>query len=172
MNIFTSLLQNIVAGFQKTFGHPLEEKPTLAPYPRIVARTGFGVLEERVELLFNAANSYEEFENAVEAMHKAIDVAAAKQRVKELVPTDEKLENIADALGDELWFLLGDCCEYGIDIAPIIEIINDSNNSKLFTAEDGTKYAMNDERGKIIKSPEFFPPEKRIKEEIKRQLSQ
>jgi len=73
-------------------------------------------------------------------------------------------------LGDELWFLLGDTVEAGIDIQPIIEIIKDSNDSKLFVADDGTKYAKQDENGKIMKSPEFFPPESKIKEEIQRQI--
>ena len=83
----------------------------------------------------------------------------------------EKLAALEDGLGDELWFLLGDCVEAGIDIAPIIRIIDASNLSKLSIDEQGNRFAKEDEHGKILKSPNFFPPEEKIAGEILRQLN-
>ena len=94
-----------------------------------------------------------------------------KQLDKEYVLDEkEKLAHLGDGLTDELWFLLGDFCEVGIDAEPVLNIVDDSNMSKLFKDEEtGELYAKADERGKIIKSPRFFAPEDRIASEIERQ---
>lgn len=171
MKKFTNSLQNIVLNFQQKFGHPHESKPTLPTLERFTNRKGWGAIEESMEQLHTLANNEEEFLAAAEKIKIALDVAIEKQRVKEYITDyEEKLATLADGLGDELWFLLGDAVEAGIDIHKIIEIIDASNMSKLFTDEQGNKYAKNNELGKIIKSPEFFAPEPKIKEEILRQL--
>jgi len=170
-NTFTNKLQNIVEDFQTTFGHPVKTTPTLPTLERFTNRKGWGAIEEVVEQLHTLSNNEEEFNTAIGNLHHYLDVAQAKQLKRDFI-TDktDKLVALADGLGDELWFLLGDTVEAGIDIQPIIEIIKDSNDSKLFVADDGTKYAKQDENGKIMKSPEFFPPESKIKEEIQRQI--
>jgi len=172
MPSFTNKLQNIVEDFQITFRHPAESTPTLPTLERFTNRKGWGVLEEVVEQLHTLSDNEKEFNVAIGNLHHYLDVAHTKQLKKDFI-TDktDKLVALADGLGDELWFLLGDVVEAGIDIQPVIEIIKASNDSKLFVAEDGTKYAKQDENGKIMKSPEFFPPESKIKEEIQRQIN-
>ena len=169
--MFTNKLQNIVLKFQQTFKHPFKAKPTLPTLERFTDRKGWGVLEEMIEQIHTLSNNDQEFEAATNKLRQYFDKAVDKQRGKEyIVDPTEKLAALADGLGDELWFLLGDCVEAGIDIEPVIEIIERSNNSKLFKTEDGTLYAKEDENVKIMKSPDFFPPEEAIAEEIIKQL--
>ena len=169
---FTNRLQNIVKRFQIIFGHPFNNKPTLPTLERFVDRKGWGTLEESIEQIHTLSNNQEEFDAAIEKLRGYFDKAVQKQAGKEfIVDTEEKLAALADGLGDEAWFLFGDCVEAGIDIEPVIEIIERSNNSKMFTEEDGKKYVKYDENNKIMKSPEFFAPEPYILEEIKRQLT-
>lgn len=171
-NTFTNTMQNIVEEFQLTFGHPAEKKPTLPTLERMTDRKGWGVLEEMVEQLHTLSNNENEFKQTIGTLHHYLDEAMMKQLKKEFI-TDktEKIVALADGLADELWFLLGDAVEAGIDLEPIINIVRLSNLSKLYTnPETGEKYAKINENGKIMKSPEFFAPEDRIKEEILRQL--
>jgi len=172
MATFTNKLQNIVEDFQITFGHPAETVPTLPTLERFTNRKGWGSIEEAVEQLYSISNTQEEFVKAVDKLHTYLDKAKEKQLQKPLVTNKtDKIVALADGLGDELWFLLGDCVEAGIDIQPVIEIIKASNDSKLFVDDSGNKYAKQDENGKIMKSEFFFAPEERIKEEIQRQIN-
>lgn len=169
--MFKNKLQNIVLNFQKVFGHPVETKPTLPSIERFTNRKGWGAIEEATEQLYIISNNDEEFIEAIEKLKMFLDKAKETQLKKpRLTGTTERLTALADGLGDELWFLLGDCVEAGIDIEPVIEIIEASNLSKQFTDENGNKYVKNNEFGKVIKSPDFFPPEDRIFDEIKKQL--
>ncbi len=171
-NTFTNKLQNIVEDFQITFKHPAESTPTLPTLERFTNRKGWGSIEEAVEQLYSISEDKVDFINAVNKLHEYLDKAMAKQLEKPLITNKtDKIVALADGLGDELWFLLGDCVEAGIDIQPVIEIIKESNDSKLFTDEDGNKYAKQDENGKIMKSSSFFAPEDKIKEEIQRQIN-
>lgn len=170
--LFTNRIQNIVKRFQILFGHPSENTPTLPTLERFTDRKGWGAMEEAVEQLHTLSNNQEEFDAAIEKLRGYLDKAAAKQQGKEFITDEtEKLAALADGLGDELWFLMGDCVEAGIDIEPIIEIIERSNNSKMFTDENGKKFVQVDENNKIMKSPEFFQPEPFILEDIKRQMA-
>ena len=169
---FTNKLQNLVLEFHEKFNHPRSEKPTLVSLDRLTDRKGWGVVEEMVEQLHTVSNNQEEFEASIEKIKSYIDKAVVKQSTKPFITdTNEKIVNLADGLADELYFLLGDCVESGIDIEPVLTIVQDSNLSKLYTDENGNKYAEYDENNKVKKSPNFFPPEDRIKEEIQRQIN-
>lgn len=74
-----------------------------------------------------------------------------------------------DALTDADYFIKGSFVEAGVKPQPLFEIVQAANMSKLFTDENGNKYAKYREDGKILKSPEFFTPEGKLKEEIERQ---
>lgn len=176
MTQFTNVMQNQVKEFHEAFEHPVSDKPTLPTLERFTNRKGWGVLEECVEQLAVLSESKEEFENTIFQLHAYLDKAKDKQLQKEDSPigisnTQDKIVALADGLADELYFLLGDCVEAGVDIEPVLNIVQQSNLSKLFTDENGNKYAKNDENGKIMKSPEFFPPEDKIKEEILCQMN-
>lgn len=177
MTQFTNSMQNQVKDFHKLFQHPISNTPTLPSLERFTNRKGWGCIEESVEQLFNLSETEEEFNNTIETLHKYLDKAKAKQLAKHKPTpiTDEnktdRITALADGLADELYFLLGDCVEAGIDIERVLSIVQDSNLSKLFTDENGNKYAKNDVNGKVIKSSAFFEPEGKIKEEILRQLN-
>ncbi len=63
----------------------------------------------------------------------------------------EDLIEIADAIADLLYVVLGTAVAHGIDIEPIFDEVHKSNMSKFI---DGHK----DESGKWMKGPSFFPP--------------
>src|SRR5690606_11835420 len=137
---------NVVANFQSTFGHPLELKPTLPTMERFVARKGWGTVEEMTEQIHTLANNEEEFLSAMYQIKDAVEVAIKKQLEKEYILDEkEKIAHLGDGLTDELWFLLGDFCEVGIDAEPVLNIVDDSNMSKLFENEEtGELYAKAD----------------------------
>lgn len=62
----------------------------------------------------------------------------------------ENLTDIADAIGDLLYVVLGAACQHGINIAPIFEEIHRSNMTKFI---DGHK----NNSGKWIKGPSYTP---------------
>lgn len=168
---FTNNMQNMVQEFQETFGQPHNSKPTLPTLGRFINRKGWGALEEIIEQFHTLSDNEEEFLHATEVFKTYIDKAVRKESDKPFLKTEEeKLVHLADGLADELFFLIGDCVEAGIDIEPVLRIVQESNMSKLFTKENGTKYVEYDEHGKVTKSPEFFAPETKIKAEILRQI--
>lgn len=60
---------------------------------------------------------------------------------------------IADAIGDMLYLVLGAAVEHGINIEPVFDEIHRSNMSKL---ENGEVIRRND--GKVLKGSNYFPP--------------
>ena len=72
---------------------------------------------------------------------------------------NEDLVEIADALGDILYFVYGTAVEYGIDLDPVFREIHESNMSKL--GEDGKPVPHPEIEGKIGKGPNFRLPDLR-----------
>lgn len=173
-NKFTNNLQQMVKEFQETFGHPVEEKPTLLSLQRLVDRKGWGSLEEIIEQVHSVSNNKEEFLSAVEQIKGYLDKAVEKQLEKEFIQDEQaKIVALGDGLGDELYFLLGDAVEAGIDIEPVFKTIHNSNMSKLYKDEEtGKTYVKYDENNKVQKSPNFVPPEPLIEKEIERQIKE
>lgn len=73
---------------------------------------------------------------------------------------DEALENsdlveVADALGDILYVVIGMALEFGIPIQKVFDEIQRSNMSKL--GADGLPIVRED--GKILKGPNYSPPD-------------
>lgn len=75
-------------------------------------------------------------------------------------PPVETLTSIADWLGDMVVYCFSEAAKYGIPLESVLEIIMRSNMSKL--GEDGKP--IYDERGKVLKGPNFFKPEPEIRE--------
>lgn len=67
---------------------------------------------------------------------------------------------VADLFGDLIIYCASECRRWGIPMEQVLNIIMESNFSKL--GEDGLP--IKDERGKILKGPNFFKPEAKIKE--------
>ena len=67
---------------------------------------------------------------------------------------------IADLLGDIIVYCRSEAIKYGIPLEEVLDIIMDSNESKL--GADGKP--IYDENGKFLKGPNYWKPEPRIRE--------
>ncbi len=67
---------------------------------------------------------------------------------------------IADLLGDVIIYCRSEALKYGIPMEDVLDIIMDSNESKLGT--DGNP--IYDENGKFLKGPNYWKPETKIHE--------
>ena len=88
---------------------------------------------------------------------------------KSALEKEEKLElltHISDWLGDIIVYTASEARRFGIDINEVLKIIMESNFSKL--GADGKP--IYDERGKIMKGPNYWKPEPKIKEFLESEL--
>lgn len=67
---------------------------------------------------------------------------------------NKDIVEVADAIGDMLYLVMGAAVEHGIDIEPVFFEIQRSNMSKL--GEDGEVIRRED--GKVLKGPNYFKP--------------
>lgn len=65
------------------------------------------------------------------------------------------LVDLADVLADIIVYCASEAAKHGLDISEILEIVMESNESKL--GLDGLP--IKDSRGKFLKGPNFKPPE-------------
>ena len=72
----------------------------------------------------------------------------------------DTLTALADWLGDIVVYCRSEALKYGIPLEEVLEIIMDSNESKL--DEDGMP--IYNEQGKFLKGPNYWKPEPKIKE--------
>lgn len=165
---------DFVKEFHEAFNHPVAKEPTPLALERSVSRKIWSG-EELVEFLEVSCDTKEEFEEAYSDFLQGLEKAKEKSlnTFEENKTEMDKLVGQADAVIDTLYFLVGDLVEIGVKPHNLFEIVQRANMSKLFTAEDGTKYAKyREEDGKILKSPEFFEPEPLLKDEILRQINE
>ena len=168
---FTSKAQEQVKEFQLAFDHPASEVPKAMDVKRALNRS-IWTGEEIVEYIHASCENAEQFEFVFELFIEGLREAYVKSSSQEFPQNErERVVAQADALTDQLYFTYGSAVEIGVDIQPVLDIVQAANMSKLFTKEDGTKYAKYREDGKILKSPEFFSPEKLIEEEIQNQIN-
>lgn len=121
--------------FNRMYRLPVAEKP------------GFAALKESVG-------------ERIKNFHKTLG-----DEVDELLEIDQSLEEIdilvgmADLLADVCVYCNSEAAKYGIPLDKVSEIIMDSNKSKL--GEDGNP--IYDEAGKVLKGPNYWKPEPKIK---------
>ena len=79
-----------------------------------------------------------------------------REEVKELEEAHQEWDivEVADALGDILYIVIGTAIVFGIDIEKVFNEIHSSNMSKL--GEDGKPIFRED--GKVLKGPNYFEP--------------
>lgn len=172
-NTFTNKLQNMVEEFHVKFGHPHNDSPKVLELGRITDRTTWTVEEFVAELLHASSTNREEYINAYKKVVAGLHVAFLEQLKKEFIQNEEeRIVAQADALTDGIYFAMGSAVELGVDIEPIFEIVQGANMSKLFTDEEGNKFAKYREDGKVLKSPDFYQPEEFIKAEVKKQMGE
>lgn len=159
----------LVKEFHKAFNHPVANKPTAIDAERGLNRT-IWTGEELVEFLHACSRNQEQFAELfiffLDGLAKAYEKSLATEYIQD---ETERIVAQADALTDSSYFLNGTFVEMGVLPQPLFELVQASNMSKLFTGENGVKYAKYREDGKIQKSPEFFAPEQKLKEEVLRQ---
>lgn len=159
----------LVKEFHKSFNHPIEYKPTPLGAKRGLDRT-IWTGEELVEFLHASSSNEEEFAQLFLKFINGMEDAYEKSLKDEFITNDlDRVVAQTDALTDASYFINGSFVEAGVKPQPLFEIVQAANMSKLFTDENGNKYAKYREDGKILKSPEFFTPEGKLKEEIERQ---
>lgn len=73
------------------------------------------------------------------------------------------LTAIADLLGDIIVYCRSEAMKYGIPLEEVLDVIMDSNESKL--GADGKP--IYDANGKFLKGPNYWKPEEKIKELIR-----
>lgn len=167
---FSNKLQNHVKDFHEAFQHPVAKLPAPMALERAINRS-IWTAEESIEFIAAACSSKEEFEESFKQFIEGLQKAYEKSLAGEFPQTDEeKVVAQADALADQLYFSFGSAVEIGVDIEPVFDIVQAANLSKLYTDENGKKYAKYREDGKVLKSPDFFSPEPFIREEVLRQL--
>lgn len=116
----------------------------------------------------------ENFKNILSEEVSEVDEIIAKYKEllnnKNDLEKEEKLElltHISDWLGDIIVYSASEARRFGVDINQILKIIMESNFSKL--GADGKP--IYDDRGKIMKGPNYWKPEPKIKEFLEKSLS-
>lgn len=71
----------------------------------------------------------------------------------------DSLVAVADLLADVMVYCRSEAMKYGIPLEPILDVIMDSNESKL--GADGLP--IHDANGKFLKGPNYWKPEPKIK---------
>jgi len=133
--------------FNGIYKLPINDKPTL----------------HGVERLENFKKIFQEEVNEVDEIIKIYKESRSELTEEKQV---EILTHLSDWLGDMVVYIASECAKHGIDLNKTLEIIMQSNFSKLF--EDGKP--KHDERGKVLKGPNYWKPEPKITELLKESL--
>ena len=133
--------------FNEIYKLPLNKKPTLLGIERL--KNFKLILQEEVDEVDEIIKKYEELgDNLIE-----------EKKV-------ELLAELSDWLGDMVVYIASECAKHGLNLNKTLEIIMQSNFSKL--GEDGKP--IYDERGKIMKGPNYWKPELKISEMLKESI--
>lgn len=138
-----------IAAMNKMYKLPLTKIPTDFPNEPMLNR-----LAKFKKTLADEVDEIDEIAGLVQSEADPVDVITAK----------------ADILGDVVVFCFSEAAKYGIPLDKVLEIIMESNASKL--GSDGEP--IYNEDGKFLKGPNYWKPEPRIREllEVLRQEEQ
>lgn len=162
-------LYHQVAEFHKTGGHPVAENPKTLTVERLTDRLGYTV-EELVEFIHSVSHSQEEFQKnvtelsdvvfneSVQVLNNSIDFNRTKDSVK--------LFNSMHEMTLSMFKIID------MPSAVFGDIVHNANMTKFYIDENGDYYAkIRESDGKIMKSPDFEPPEEKIKAKVKEILA-
>ena len=138
----------VIKSFNTMYKLPINDKPTLLPSAKL--DHFIKILSEEVKEGSDILEKYQALENDLSHEHRV-----------------ELLSEIADWLGDMVWYIQSESIKYGLDLEKTLDIIKGSNFSKL--GADGKP--IYDERGKVMKGPNYWRPEDKIKEMISSELN-
>lgn len=112
---------------------------------------------ERPALPDDAADRLAKFKlTLMDEVHEIDDIIAL---AKQGAAPAEVLTAIADLLGDVIVYCRSEALKYGLPLEDVLDIIMDSNESKL--GADGKP--IYDANGKFLKGPGYWKPEPKIK---------
>lgn len=140
--------KELIKDFNRMYGLPLNEKPTLLGVERL--ENFKKVLMEEVSEVDGIINEYKLHEGKLDDKKKL-----------------ELLTNISDWLGDMVVYITSEATKHGLDIDSSLKVIMESNFSKL--GADGKP--IYDERGKVLKGPNYSRPEPKLKEMLEKKLN-
>ena len=129
------------------YGQPVNDKPTLLGINQLINFKS--ILAEEVD----------EVDEIIETYKSKGDSLSHEDKIK-------LLTEIADWLGDIVVYSANEATKHGINLAPVLDIIMQSNFSKL--GADGKP--IKDERGKFLKGPNYWKPEPKISELFEKQM--
>jgi len=141
-------IQEIIISFNKMYKLPINNKPTVPEKERL--NHFLKILREEVK----------EGEDIIEKLDALGDDMEDDQKA-------DIIADVSDWLGDMIWYIRSEAVKYGIDMDKTLHIIKDSNASKL----DENGKPIYDNRGKVMKGPNYWPPEPKIKEFIKQSFN-
>jgi NTP pyrophosphatase (non-canonical NTP hydrolase) len=139
--LMTKTFAQRIAAMNAMYQLPAHDRPTLpADVPDRLAKFKATVMDEVHEI--------DEIVKAAREGAAPIDIAVA----------------IADLLGDIIVYCRSEALKYGLPLEDVLEIIMDSNESKL--GADGRP--IYDANGKFLKGPHYWKPEPRIRALLER----
>lgn len=97
----------------------------------------------------------------MDEVHEIDQIVALAQQG---APQEEILTAVADLLGDVIVYCRSEALKYGLPLEDVLDIIMDSNESKL--GADGKP--IYDANGKFLKGPNYWKPEPKIKALLQR----
>lgn len=153
-----SQFQDDIAKFNGIYKLPVASTPTLDVPPNALDR-----LHSFKKILLEEV---EEINEVIEQVDKALGARIDGDEVTntELIA----LTSLADLLGDLQVYCASEMAKFGIPLDETLAIIMQSNFSKL--GEDGLP--IYDERGKVMKGPNYWKPEPMIMEMLIEKQSQ
>ena len=153
MSNFTNNFADKIAAFNKLYGLPVNDVPCIPFAPAVI----YDTFRSPSRQLFQRIVDFQSI------MHKEID--EGNEIANKINAGDmpvEVLTEIADWLGDIQVYCASEMRKFGLDNDIILGIIMASNMSKL--GEDGKP--IYDERGKVMKGPNYWRPEPQIRRYI------
>lgn len=132
-----------LAVFHQTYGAPILLSPSIPPKERQALRLDL-VQSEAGDEFREAWNNCQSAQHHLTAALRAQEASALstslteKDQLAKLVnewtlKSDEALAELADAIADSIYVLIGTALEYGIPLAPIWNEVQRSNMAKLWT---------------------------------------
>jgi predicted HAD superfamily Cof-like phosphohydrolase len=140
--------QDIVFGMNQSFADRIARMNAMYKLPSNAAPTLPENLVERLKK-FKAT--------LLDEVHEIDDIVAAAGQGASKV---DLAVAIADLLGDVIVYCRSEALKYGIPLESVLDIIMDSNASKL--GADGKP--IYDANGKFLKGPSYWKPEPKIRE--------
>jgi len=140
----------LISNFNEMYKLPKNDKPVLLGVER---------LENFKKVLMEEVNEVDE----IILKYKEIEKNGGVSDDKKI----ELLTEMSDWLGDMVVYIASESAKHGIDLDETLKIIMQSNFSKL--GADGKP--IYDERGKVLKGPNYWKPEPKISDLLKEKIN-